>query len=69
MGFSAQTKSTKFWNSNSRELTRKIKAPFRIKTSPEGCKVLSGEYHPCRSSPSLVGYGLSADSVSRGAHG
>ena len=48
---------------------RKIKAPFRIKTSPEDRKVLSSEYYPCRSSPGLVGYGLSADSVSRGSHG
>jgi len=29
---------------------KKIEAPFRIKTSPEDHKMLSGEYHPaCRS--------------------
>ena len=52
--------------SNSSGCARKIKAPFRIKTRRELHKVLSGEYHPRQSSPSVVGYGLSADSVSWG---
>lgn len=62
------TKAT-YRSSKSRGRARKIKAPFRIKTSPEDRKVLSSEYHPCRSSPALASYGLSADSVSRRAHG